>query len=351
MADIKAARLPANFAFARQWLAPGLVLIYQILSILALVAIPIYALNWFNTPFLGAFVEHTLFLSASQPSLPESWPLSSKVAQFGYQLTALDGQPVTRVSELDDLLAGYSIGDLATVTLKTPLGDQQDIPVSLIEFPRADQIAYFFIPYLIGLVYMGTSIWIFSLRRRDPAGRSFAVFTASVAVAVAGQFDMSTTNHLTYLWTVSIGLMSGSLISLAMLFPQEQPLANRFPFLRWIGYAISLGLIVYTLPAIYNLTRPLAYVWGWRLEYIFGAISILIFICLTVLNYLKTSFPVIKEQSRLILIGSVISFGPLGAWFLITSLFPQVRYTPYLILPVIIFPIVVGYTVLRYRLT
>jgi GAF domain-containing protein len=109
-------------------------------------------------------------------------------------------------------------------------------------------------------------------------------------------------------------------------------------------------LIFYALPSIYNLEKPLAYVWGWRLEYIFAGISFLVFIGLTILDHYTTSFPLIKEQSRFILIGSAISFGPLGAWFLVTSAFQQVRYTPYLILPVIIFPLVIGFTILRSRL-
>ena len=350
MTDIPAVRLPARITSARQWLVPGIVLIYQILSILALAAIPIFAINWIKTPFLGAFVEHTLFLSSSQPSIPNSWPLINKVDAFGNQLEAIDEQPVVDVFEIQKLLTGYSVSDTVMVTLRSNQGVQENIPVTLVNFPGSDQLAYFVIPYVIALIYIGSSIWVFSLRRRDPAGRAFAVFTASVALAVAGQFDMSTTNNLTYLWTISIGLMSGSLISLAMLFPQEHRLATRYPFLIWIGYIIAIGLIIYTLPSIYNLDRPLAYVWGWRLEYIFAGISILIFIGMTVLRYYTTSFPVVKEQSRLILIGSAISFGPLAIWFLVTSAFPQVRYTPYLLLPVIIFPLVIGYTILRYRL-
>src|SRR4030066_1814097 len=120
MTDIKAVRLPASITSAKQWLAPGLVLIYQILSILALVVIPNFAINWIKTPFLGAFVEHTLFISASQPSIPGSWPLIDKVNEFGSQLISIDGQPVVDVLKVNKLLDSLSVGDSVTITIRSP---------------------------------------------------------------------------------------------------------------------------------------------------------------------------------------------------------------------------------------
>jgi signal transduction histidine kinase/CRP-like cAMP-binding protein len=349
MTDIPAVRLPTSLPSAKQWLAPGIVLVYQIISIVALAAMPIFAFNWLKTPFLGAFVEHTLYLSASQPSIPGSWPLLEQVNGTSSQLTAINGQPVVDIFDIKNLLAGYLAGDRVVLSLRSEQG-VNEVTTTLIDFPAADQIAYFYIPYMIALIYLGCSIWVFSLRRRDPVGRAFAIFSASAALGIAGQFDMSTTNILTYLWTISIGLISGSLISLALLFPQEHRLVTRYPFLYWLGYLVSFGLIVSTLPSIYNLDRPLAYILGWRLEYIFIAISILVFIGLMVVRYYTTSYPVVKEQSRLILIGSAISFGPIGIWFLVTSVSPQIRYTPYLLLPVVLFPLMISYAILRYRM-
>src|SRR4030065_1160484 len=127
MTDIKAVRLPASITSAKQWLAPGLVVIYQILSILALVVIPIFAINWIKTPFLGAFVEHTLQLSASQPSIQNSWPLINQIDEFGSQLVAIDGQPIEDVFRVNKLLAGYSTGDSVVVTLHSPQRVQENI--------------------------------------------------------------------------------------------------------------------------------------------------------------------------------------------------------------------------------
>jgi signal transduction histidine kinase len=348
MADTQAVHFPARIASIKLWLAPGIVLFFQIVSILALATIPIFAINWIRTPFLGVFIEHTLYFSASQPTVEGSWPFADEVGGFGSQLGSIDSRPINNVFEINKLLKNHAVGDAVFVTTKNA-GEVSETSTLLIEFPFADQITYFFIPYIIGLVYLGSGIWIFSLRRKDAIGRTFALFSASVAIAVAGQFDMLTTNYLTWLWTISLGVISGSLIRLALLFPHENHLANHYPVLHWIGYIIASIILIFTLPNIYNLNNPLAYFWGWRLEYILVGISILFFIGAIIYSYTTISTPIIKEQSRLILIGSTLSFGPLAIWFLLTSMFPQLRYTPYLTLPVIIFPLIVGYTILRYR--
>lgn len=333
-----------------KWGSLILVLIYQLLALVAFTIYLLLANNWMKAPFIGAFVEHTLYLSSSQPSQSGAWRLVQEVKEFGYHITGIDGQPITSVQQLNQTIASHQVGDTITVQLGTPQNLQYDVKITLINFPVGDRIAYFYIPFLIGLIYLGSGLWVFGLRRRDAAGRAFAVFTTSVAISAVGLFDISTTNQFTYLWTISIGLLSGSLLGLAVLFPQELRLSTRHPYLRWAGYLVSLVLIINALPKIYNFNAPEAYVWAWRWEYIFAGLSILAFLGLTIVRYYTTSFPVVKEQARLIMIGAAISFVPMAGWFLVTSIFPSLRYTPYLMLPVALFPVITAYTILRYRL-
>jgi sigma-B regulation protein RsbU (phosphoserine phosphatase) len=199
------------------------------------------------------------------------------------------------------------------------------------------------------MIYLVTSLWVFTLRRRDAAGRTFAIFSTSVALGLAGLFEASTTNWLPAVWTIAISLLGGSLFSLAMIFPEEQRLATRFPFLRWVGYIISGGLAAWGLTTLYNFSQPDSYVMAWRLSFVWAGISILAFLLFTAARFYSTSLPVVREQTRLILFGAGVAFGPFGLFFIITSIW-EVRFNPLLILPVIAFPITVAYTILRYRM-
>ena len=42
-----------------------------------------------------------------------------------------------------------------------------------------DQLSYFVIPAFLSLVFLLISLWIFGLRRTEPAGRAFSVLTTS----------------------------------------------------------------------------------------------------------------------------------------------------------------------------
>ncbi|MBN2145820.1 MAG: GAF domain-containing protein [Anaerolineales bacterium] len=332
------------------WLAPALVFLYQIVGVVAFGIYPLLAADWVKIPFIGSFLDHTLYFNSSTPIRPGTWEIQKMKWEFGYRLSAIDGLPISDVAELYDTLERYSIGDVVEVQAWTAQGDLTTHNITLIHFPTIDQWGYIITPYAIGLIYLFTGLWVFGLRRRDATGRAFAVFTTSAAIAMAGLFDISTTNRLTQLWTAAIAMMGGSLVSLAFIFPQEMRFIPRHPYLRWVGYAVAGILILNAVPTIYNYQRPDAYVGAWRLEYIFAGLSVLTFLGISLLRFFTTSLPVVREQARWTLIAASIAFGPMAVFFIITVIQPAITFTPFLFITLIVFPPVIAYTILRYRL-
>jgi two-component system NtrC family sensor kinase len=108
-------------------------------------------------------------------------------------------------------------------------------------------------------------------------------------------------------------------------------------------------LTIFSITTTYNFNRPTTYIFAWRLEYIFIGLSILFFIGRMLESYIKHPSPIVHEQARLILLGAVISFVPMGLWFFITVLSPSNTFNPYLLLFLIFFPITIAFTILRYR--
>jgi len=334
-------------------LAPGLVIIFQLLALIALMTAVINAFIFFQTPFIGSMIEHTLVLNAADSVNPGSWEAKHKGLVFGYQVLEVDGERVSSVDALNATLKNHSVGDeieLKVVNLNAPGLQPEEVPITLQSYPVIDQIAQMFVPLLIGLVYLGSGLWVFALRRYDTTGQVFAMFTASVSVLATGLFEIGSTVHLTGLWTFCLGMAAGSLTHLALLFPQEINLVRKSPFLGWLSYIPGAVLIILAFPTLYNYADPLAYVNAWRYEYIYLGVSILFFLVMGIFQRLTVASPIVRQQSQIILGGALISFLPIAIWFFVTVNRPEVTFSPYLLFPLAFFPIAVAYAILRYRL-
>lgn len=332
--------------------APAGVLACQLVVILAFLMIPILGLRWVQQPFLGAFVEHTRIINGSTLALAgeRATGQAGERLPVGEQIVAVDGKELSPTDSLSQVLSAYQVGERIEIVTQAADGSRQSLSVTLQRLSLVDQATYFILPYLIGWIYLGSSLWVFALRRWDATGRAFALFAAAVALGVAGLFDSYTTQVLTPVWTFSIALVGGSLINLALLFPEESPLVMRYPFLSWSGYVLAVAIGAAAMPTIYDFDRPMAYLLMWRLEYAFTGLAALFFLAALLLRRYRAQSPVAREQSRLLLWGFGASFLPLAAWGLARLLLPNLGFTPYLLVFVAIFPLVTAYAILRYRL-
>lgn len=338
-----------------------LVIIYQVFAVLAMLAIPVWAMRFFQEPFIGIFVEHTMLTNGVGPGeTPSGWPLYDQGLRFGHQLVSIStldssGNPLQtiqpdRFSQIESLLRGHAPSENISITFSDLKGGTSTYTVPLISFPFGDQVRFFYLPYLVGVVYLVASLWIFGLRRTETAGRAFSILASSVALVVAGLLDLYTTNHLTYLWVAAVPLVGAALIHLGLVFPQEARIVLHYPFLRWVGYIPALALILLQYYFLYNFSRPADYANMWVVSYVFTGISALFFIASTFYRHFWSPSPVVRQQARTILMGAILGFGPVTVWLLMTT-FSKMNFNPYIgFLPLVVFPATTGFTVMRYRL-
>jgi signal transduction histidine kinase len=327
-----------------------IVVITQLVAIGVMVASVVFAQQYSRLPFIGSLVEHTLAFNTAGPQGSPAWEIHNLNLPFGYRLLALDGQELQNTSQLYLLLEQQQVGDRVEVSVADPDGQSIDYTVILQQFPLSDLFSLFLIPWLTGLLYLASSLWVFGFRRRDAAGQAFSIFTASVAVLLMGLFDLFTTNRMTVLWTVSLALLGGSLCSLGMVFPAEIPFVKNRPVLRWIWFVPSITIFLATFPTLYNYKSPLRYASMWRLGYLYCGFAFVLFIFLLFYQRRVSQSAIVKEQTRLILWGSAAAFTPISLWFIFSVIWPLVNFKPFLIVPVAIFPAVIAYTLARYRL-
>jgi signal transduction histidine kinase len=352
-----------------------LVMAYQAVVFLAMLAFPLLAIQFFQQPFLGVFLEHTLVSNGVGPeTYSPAWELYHQLdtldqekSGFGYQLISIafldaNQNPLQSLkpknfSELEAFLADHQPGEQVQVTFRNEnpgpkYGQATSFTVSLAKFPASDQIRFFILPYLVALVYFFVSLWIFGIRRTESAGRAFSLFASSIALVTAGLLNLYTTNLplLTYLWILAVALVGGALFHLGLVFPQEARIMLRYPFLRLPGYLLALGLTLFQFASLFDFTRPVYYALTWKLSYLYAALATLFFVAMTLYRFLRSSSPVVRQQARTILLGALTGFGYITIWMLLTSLYTM-NFNPYLgFLPLTIFPATTGYTVLRYRL-
>jgi len=326
-----------------------LVLIYQLIAVVAFGVAIVQAISWMRLPFLGAFFEHTLVFNDVGPSQAhEAWALHQQGIDSD-QLIAINDIPVRSADDVMQILARFFPGENVTISIRTPQGESKTLPVTLHVFPEADRLTYVYLPFMLGAVFLAMSMWIFAVRRREVAGRAFAIFGTSLAIGSFALFDLYTTHRLTYLWTFAIAMGGGALIDLSLSFPQEARFVIKWPYLRWLGYFFAILLSLYAFTTLFNFSQPLAYYAAWRWIYLYMAVSFLVYLGVNVYSALTSPSPVIKAQARTIVIGAILAFGPLAIWLATTPVHAFV-FSPFLLIPVILFPAVLGYTILRFRL-
>ncbi|NJN80374.1 MAG: GAF domain-containing protein [Anaerolineales bacterium] len=111
---------------------------------------------------------------------------------------------------------------------------------------------------------------------------------------------------------------------------------------------IGLIMALNAFPNLFNLNQPTAYIRSWQVIYGFIAICILFYISFNLYHAINAQSPVIKTQARTILFGALLAFVPVGIWLGASFLSP-INFSPYLFLPTLMFPLAIGYTILRFR--
>ena len=351
--------LPRNGTLFNQILQ-WTVFAYQAIAVIIFLVGMYLSVRWFQQPFLGALYEHTMVFNGTGPSeaMPE-WALFKQVV-VGDQMVAIDGTPVRNTREVRSILQGHVPGENVTVTVKSESGQSRDVSVTLHNFPASSRTTYFIVPSILGLVFIIASWWIFGLRRNEPAGRAFSLFTSSLAIVTGAYFNLVTTHEFTVFWTFALAIMGGALFDLGLSFPLEPRVVINRPYLRWVGLIIGIVLAVFNLTTLFNFERPTAYIPIWQYIYGFNAISIIFYIGLSLYQAVSAQSPVVKTQARAILLGAMLAFVPAGIWLGLnafqllwketgSSASQPLNFSPYLFLPLAFFPLTIGYTILRFR--
>jgi hypothetical protein len=319
-----------------------------LLALIAFILAPVTALQWSARPFPGFLVEQTLVI----PDIAGSdWTGLKQGLHYPMRVIRLDGTPIINPAAYAQFFTKAHLGQRISVTTIQPDGSTNNFPaVELIQFPPRDLLRLFWLSYLVGLIYLFLGIWIYRLRGGTAAGRAFAYFCACAAIVNALIFNVWTAHTGTLIWTFAVAQLGGALIGLSVLVPEEIPSVMSRNWVRNMAYGVSLVLSLWGIALIYNLQKPWAYVIPWGYSYLYAAIGFIIFIFSMLLRLRVGISPIVRRQVRIILLGGLLAFTPIGVWFL-SQYFSNITFNPlYFSLILLIFPISIAFAMLRYRM-
>ncbi|MCS7178311.1 MAG: GAF domain-containing protein [Anaerolineae bacterium] len=329
-----------SFRGTSRWLLGG----WLAFSAVILVWAALLAIQTIHIPFPGLFTEPTLVVNNIGLM---SWSGYAAGLRLPEQLVALNGKPLEHPGALIEALRTHQVGEMVTFTARhAETGALRQVKVRLMPFPRLALWDFFLIPYALGLFYLSAGGWMLWRQGQAEAGQVFTLFCTFIALMSGLFLDVYTTHRLFPLWVAAIPLVGSAAIHLALVFPRPATALQRFPWLRLGVYLPALGLAVAGWLTTADMAHPIAYFVPWRWGRAWAGIGGLVLIGMMVYHRLRSRSPIIRAQTYIVLLGTLLSFLPMMVWIPL-AFRPGFPFQPALLLPpFIFFPLSVAYAIL-----
>jgi signal transduction histidine kinase len=321
-------------------------LVYLAVPVLA-IGIPSLTTGWLQRPFIGVFVERSLRINDIDSTTHTPFTGREAGLTSDDRIVSVEGVPVSTPAELYEQVSQFQVGDpilFQAQQVEPESAPPRDLKVRLMRLPLGDVFSRLMMPYLTGLIYLSIGLWVYRSRRDQASARVFLMMCASMALILGSVFDLWTTHVFERLWTAALPLAGATAAELGTVFPYEPRMVGRRPFIRLWPYFLAVPLII--LSQIFLTATPDAYLNVWQAGYYFAALSATFLVGMMFLRSARAASPVAREQARIVLVGSALAFTPFTIWVIAPDAMPVEVF----LLAFAIFPLAIGYAILRYRL-
>ena len=174
------------------------------------------------------------------------------------------GHPIANSANLLTVLESLRVGQTVPVVMRLLDGGTREVNITLEALAPIDQLSYFVIPAFLSLVFLLISLWIFGLRRTEPAGRAFSMLTTSMAIVHRG-IIRSLYLPLFHLPVDHGGRTFRGGIDHAwpLCFRRNRVFCLELPTCAGWAYAIGIILALNAYRVLYDFENPTAYIDAW----------------------------------------------------------------------------------------
>jgi len=306
------------------------------------------AVEWINRPFPGFLLNERLVVTGiGRPH----W--TGTEARLGYpdRITHVNGVQVNSVKELNDVVQRTPVGQTVTYVVSRNNGALTlAIPTMLFGFD--DFLNIFVLYFLTGLFYGLCATLVFIMKPDQEVSWAFFLATFFAGLYSLVNFDVIATHQgCIRLYLAASALFPAGTIHLSLIFPEPHRLTQRFPFIKWIPYAVAAALIA-LLQVLYP--RP-------EVARVYRVVTIFTLVCAASLvisalqAFYTSSSAIARQRAKVVLFGAALAL-PLPALANVLTIynvaFVDVKFfsNPWLRLPLIIFPASISYAIIKHNL-
>ncbi len=212
---------------------------FAIIAIVCLLSV----LQFVRAPFPGFFFSERMKVDFRGPS---HWTGTQAGLQYPDKIILVNGKPMNATA-LQALALKVPIGSSIRYTVEQK-GEKRDVLVPTMLFTWQDFMVKFFILFVIGIVYVLLGFIVFYLKPNSEVGMVFLCSGLFLGTDYVTTSDLSFT-HLgfTRLLLFSECTLAANLIHLSFIFPERINFIEKFKWITWIPYLLSmilaLGLI------------------------------------------------------------------------------------------------------------
>jgi len=302
-----------------------------IVSIFSAILAPYAAFYWKNHPFTGFLIEPTLLVNDVNSSI---WKSFDQGIQPALRILRVAGVEIDTIRTYNQVLNDLEIGNLISITTLSRDGIIRVFPeIELTAFLPADFFTLFWLPYFIGLVFLGCALWIYRMKQRNDVSFGLILFFVLTANACLYLFDIYTTHIGSLIWVVSMAFIGGSLLFLAAVFPQRTLWYEKHPRVRFLFFLVSAALAVWGIVEIKDPLSDWGYYQNWFAIYRYIGLGIFAFFIKMVLTAFRSPEHRIRLQARTVLVGIFIGLFPIMIFFLSPLFGISTPFIPFLLLP------------------
>jgi len=337
-----------NLKVSSSWHHHIFPIVLTLTALVIMVLAPIWAIQWSQQPFIGIFLEPNQVVSLIEGV---DWPAKQAGVESYDQLIRFEGHAVENTHALGKMLTESGYGPVQ-MSFGRRDGSTYEVTVTPRTFGIGELLNWFGVPYLVGLAILIIGLWAYRLGGNQSPARAFLTFAAAVSITTGAYFDMNTSQHFVLGWAFSVPIAAGALAVLALVFPKHVPFVRKRPILRLLPWVATILFLIPITHQLVTPTTPWAYIDTWLWSYGFSAAAILLFLGMLVLRVFRSHSAIVRQQSRIIIFGAALAFGPILFLFLLPSATGQlVRFPVAVAFPALaILPLSVAYAIVRYRM-
>jgi len=340
----------------------GLVAIILIAGGIMFVMLPVLALRWSQVPYPGLFFDPNLVVNKATTQYQPVDPVEPPI-MYPDRVTAVNGRAFPTNQDLHDYLATLQVGDAAAFTFDQPPPDaiintrttdetERTVPLVLSLIDETLFWNQFWLFYLVGAVIFLIGTLTFVARPDAEAAQVFALFAVSTAVVIGALFDQVTTQTFIRVWTLALAVAGSFTLLLAFVFPHEARAISRYSWLKWAIILPGVALALWGQVWLYNGPDAWAHALPWRYSYYWNILTAVVTLGFMVYRSVVSPSALVRQQARIILLGATLGLLPILVTLVwLATKLGWGRFNPSVFLPpIILFPLAIAYTIIRFRL-